>query len=163
MLASCTGTRGGRVVLVDDFAALYADRTFAPNVVGAVPLPRDRVGRPPLVVNWFYAGTGQGVHRLVLRTLTWDEGGDPVMSQTRYDVPVEQLVVAEPFVVTRRVARWVPLHEAAQGVAPPIGLDTWRQRIEPRGLQPPDGAEEPGGITPGVLPPGILPPDLPVE
>lgn len=149
LLAACTG--GGRVERVSDFQALYHETTFAPDVVGAVPLPRDRVGKAPVVVNWFYAGTTGGTHRVVLRTATWDAAGEPVTDQRQFAVPSEQLLIAEPFALTREVARWVPLHEAAAGLSPPAGLDTWRQRVDPKEVDPVE-------VDPD---PEILPPDIP--
>ena len=155
-MAGCAGS--GRAERVADFGRLYEETTFAADTVGVVPLPRERVGRPPTVVNWFYAGSRGGLHRLVLRTATWDASGEPVTDERRYDVPAEQLLIAEPFAVTGEVARWVPLHEAAAGVAPPPGVDTWRERIEPERADPVEVEVDPGG-----LPPDLLPPDLPGE
>lgn len=150
LVAACSA--GSKAVRVSDFAALYESTTFAQGVVGAVPLPRERRGEAPTVVNWFYAGSsgaeGAGVHRVVLRTATWDAAGEPVTGERWYLVPADQLVIVEPMSVTRDVARWVPLHEAAEGIAPPPGLDSWRERIDPQEIDPAEVELDPDQLPP---------------
>jgi hypothetical protein len=146
-----------RIERVDDFASLYDEVTFAEGVVGAPPPPRERVGEPPTVVNWFYTGTvgeaGDAVHRVVLRTATWDRStGEPVGSQTWYDVSAEQLAIREPIARTREVGRWVPLHEAASGVEPPPGLGSWRESSDPVEVEPSELPVPPGELELPELP-----------
>lgn len=150
-------------IVVDDFSALYESVTFAQGVVGAPPPPSERTGEAPTVVNWFYAGTrGQGtgsVHRIILRSATWDpQTGEPRGEQTRYDVSAEQLSIMSAMPITREVRQWVPLHEAATGIEPPPGLDSWREPAAPIEVSPTDRIDD-GEVSDAIPLPEL--PELP--
>lgn len=140
---------------------LYQETALAEGVLTSVPPPIEiDPDAPPIVVNWWYAGTRMGKHYLVYRELTWDKDGEPVGRERRYRVLQEALSVPEPFDKTRDEALWLPLFEAAPGVPEPWGLLTSRQRRESARPEPVGPSElEPEPQAPRPVRPPAAPSD----
>ena len=142
-----------RIIDRDELAQRYKETALNPAVLSSVPLQIDP-DQPPTVVNWWYAGTRKQRHYIVFRELTWDSRGRPVGQEKWYRVPAGELSTRVNFDKTYDDAQWLPLYEAAVGLAPPADLPTARLRpepvspdpIKPRGVQPRDDAPRP--ITP---------------
>ena len=129
VLAGCTRTQ-----LIDrpTLDQRYQETQLAEGVLSVVPLRPEPGVEPPVVVNWWYAGTRDGQHQLVYRELTWDSQRKPVGSEARYRIASTQLPIAEPFAMTSDEARWLPLYEAAANeIEPPADLPTARKAPKP--------------------------------
>ena len=110
----------------------YQATQLADGVLSVIPLRSEIGDSPPLVVNWWYAGTSDGLHELVYRDLTWDAQGNPTGNQVRYRIAADQLKLDTPFAYMRDDARWVPLYEAAPNeIEPPADLPTARKAPKP--------------------------------
>ena len=143
LLVGCAPTMLDR----DGFDQRYADTALYEGVLSSVPPPNDFDPQaPPVVVNWWYAGTRHDQHYLVLRELTWDEAGKPVGQELRYRIDTASLTITDPFDKTRDESRWVALFQASTQVTPPADLVTERRipeaqrpnSIEPKPLKPRD-------------------------
>ena len=125
----------------------YEQTQLAEGVLSVVPLRLEADAQPPVVVNWWYAGTSENQHRIIYRELTWDSAGKPVGKEVRYRVAKNQLVIVLPFAVTSDAARWLPLYEAAENeVEPPADLPTARKAPSPEQNEPirlPDASVQP--------------------
>lgn len=120
----------------------YQETQLAEGVLSVVPLRAEAGAEPPVVVNWWYAGTRDGQHQLVYRELTWDSQRKPVGNEARYRIVSTQLPIVEPFAATMDEARWLPLYEAAANeIEPPADLPTARKApnpVETNPIQQPD-------------------------
>lgn len=115
----------------------YEETQLAEGVLSVVPIRLEPDAPPPVVVNWWYAGTSENQHRIIFRELTWDSDGKPVGKEVRYRVARNQLVIAQPFAPTSDAARWLPLYEAAgDEVEPPADLPTARKAPSPEQNEP---------------------------
>ena len=137
------GCQNAQTINRETLDQLYADSALAPGVLSSVPIEIDAQA-DPVVVNWWYAGSDDGYHELVLRELTRDATGRPVGDESRYRVPVSQLTIDQPFDKTRDEARWLPLYEVSPDFIPPADLPTRRRlpdtvdpiRVDPQTIDP---------------------------
>ncbi len=141
MLAGC---QGAPVIDRAQLDERYEQTALAEGVLSALPLRVDPAD-PPVVVNWWYAGSSDRWHLLVFRELTWDETGEPAGRELRYRVPRDELSVASVFASTRDAGRWVPLYEAVAGIAAPADTVTTFQRR---------GTVQPAHVAPEQVEPG---------
>jgi hypothetical protein len=110
----------------------YQETQLAEGVLSVVPARLQRDTLPPVVVNWWYAGTRDREHRIVCRELTWDSERKPTGLERRYRIAASELAIAEPFASTNDEARWLPLYEAAgKEIEPPADLPTARKAPNP--------------------------------
>ena len=118
-----------------DRAALdqrYLETQLAEGVLSVVPLRAAPGSDPPVVVNWWYAGTRHHEHRIVYRELTWDSDRKPVGLERRYRIDQRELPINAMFDSTTDEARWLPLYEAAPDeIEPPADLPTARKAPTP--------------------------------
>lgn len=125
----------------------YQETQLAQGVLSIVPSRLQRSDQPPIVVNWWYAGTRNDEHQLVYRELTWDTQAKPVGLERRYRIAADALLIAEPFASTSDEARWLPLYEAAGAeIEPPADLPTARQAplpVDQNPIQLPDQPLQP--------------------
>lgn len=125
----------------------YEESQLAEGVLSIVPSRVERNAKPPIVVNWWYAGTRSGEHQLVYRELTWDTQAKPVGLERRYRIAADALLITEPFASTSDETHWLPLHEAAGAeIKPPADLPTARQAplpIDQNPIQLPDQPLQP--------------------
>lgn len=131
----------------------YAETALAEGTLSSVP-SRVEQGEPPVVVNWWYAGTNQGWHNLVYRQLTWDTTGRPVGIEKRYRIEQSQLAIRSTFDQTSDSTRWLSLYEAATDVPRPPDLLTSRQlpdSVSPQIVEP--DQVEPNAFDPDPIVP----------
>ena len=129
VLAGCTKTQLIDRPMLDQ---RYQETQLAEGVLSVVPLRAESGAEPPVVVNWWYAGTRDGQHQIVYRELSWDSQRKPVGNEVRYRIASAQLMVAEPFAMTSDETRWIPLYEAAANeIEPPADLPTARKAPKP--------------------------------
>ncbi|MBX2852936.1 MAG: hypothetical protein KTR15_14465 [Phycisphaeraceae bacterium] len=122
----------------------YQETQLAEGVLSIVPPLLQRDARPPVVVNWWYAGTRDREHRIVYRELTWDRERKPVGVERRYRIAASELAIAEPRASTTDEARWLPLYEAAGNeIEPPADLPTARKAPKPIDHNPIKRPDEP--------------------
>lgn len=115
----------------------YQETQLAEGTLSIVPMRLAPNAEPPVVVNWWYAGTSNGEHHLVYRELTWGSDQQPVGQEQRYRVAADDLKIDEPFAHTKDAARWLHLHEAAAGeIKPPTDLSTARKSPKPLDSNP---------------------------
>lgn len=129
LLAGCAKTQ--RI----DRAALdqrYAETQLAEGVLSVVPIRLEPGVEPPVIVNWWYAGSSGGDHQLVYRELTWDRDLRPIGVEQKYLIAQGGLAIQERFARTSDASRWVPLHEAVPNeIEPPADLPTARKAPHP--------------------------------
>ena len=126
------GCKGAQRIDRPTLDQLYQETQLAQDVLSVVPLRLEPDAPTPVVVNWWYAGTRDGLHRLVYRELAWDQDRNPVGSERRYRIDAKVLQVIEPFEPTDDASRWLPLYEAAGSeIEPPADLPTARQAPQP--------------------------------
>ena len=123
----------------------YNDTVFEPGATSMPPSASGFQGGNPVYVAWWYTGSTNTHHELVLRQIRWDMQGDPTGEQHRYRTPVTAIGIAHPFSVTRDENRWSRLHEMTEDVRPPADLPTRRvpsteiyQRMDPADFDPAD-------------------------
>ena len=122
----------------------YRETQLAEGVLSVVPIRPDPETEPPVVVNWWYAGTRDGQHQIVYRELTWDSQRKPIGAEARYRIVSTQLPIAEPFAMTSDESRWLPLYEAAANeIEPPADLPTARKAPNPFEADPIRQPDEP--------------------
>lgn len=145
-LAGCESTRRIDRATLDE---RYQQTQLAKGVLSIVPLRVEPNQPPPVVVNWWYAGSSDGQHSLVYRELTWDNAGNPVGTEQRYRIAQNALKIQQPFASTRDAGRWMPLFEAADEIEPPADLPTARKAPVPIDNDPVRRPEQP------VVPPSF--------
>ena len=110
----------------------YQETQLAPGVLSIVPMRIESDRTPPVVVNWWYAGTSGGDHVVVYRELTWDANGKPIGTEKRYRIGQASLTISQPFAYVKDASRWLPLYDVVPGAfAPPTDLPTVRQTPKP--------------------------------
>lgn len=130
VLTGCGATQLSREGLVTQ----YNQSISAEGTRSSVPLPNEPIDfeNPPVVVNWWYAGTLKGRHYFVQRSLTWDPTGQAVGRDDWYRVSAEAIDLQPVFKKTRDARMWVPLYEyGLEGLPPPDDLVTRRQLPKP--------------------------------
>ncbi len=110
----------------------YQETQFGEGTLSIMPLRPDPASPPPTIVNWWYAGTTDGEHRIVYRQLTWDDAGKPIGQERRYRITMDQITITETFAPTDDATRWLALYEAAPNeIEPPADLPTTRKAPKP--------------------------------
>jgi hypothetical protein len=132
----CIGCTADQPIDLPTLIERYEATQLAEGTISIVPLRLDRDEPPPIVVNWFYAGTRNAEHLLVHRWLTWDDQGQPIGEQTRYTIAEQAFSIAEPMPRTENDARWLPLYEAAASIPAPSDLPSKRQPPSPVATDP---------------------------
>lgn len=145
---------------------MYQSTSLAEGVYWARPLHADPDAPPPVIVNWWYAGTSRGDHVVVYRELTWTEAGEPRATQRDYRIAQAQLPLDKARPYSRDDDDWLPLFAAApDAFAVPADVLTTRVDggprdrgsavtpvpIDPRDVQP--ETIEPDGNDPLPIPP----------
>ncbi|MEM9345279.1 MAG: hypothetical protein AAGB26_01550 [Planctomycetota bacterium] len=129
LLSGCTKTQRIDRATLDQ---RYEETQLTEGVLSIVPLRIMPDGEPPVVVNWWYAGSSSGDHQLIFRQLTWDQDLVPVGAEQKYVIAQGDLLIKERFARTSDAARWVPLYEAASNeIEPPADLPTARKAPGP--------------------------------
>lgn len=148
------------VLSQDALVVRYTETALVKGVVSSMPRA-DENAEPPVVVNWWYAGSDPRFHHIIYRELRWDASGDPVGVEERYRLDQTSVTMTTRFEKTSDASRWLPLYEAMPGVVPPPADLKTRRHVDGRvplderrvPLREPDPSVQPGPLPPGL--PGV--------